>query len=105
MDKMWTPPSYQPRALPDVRKAEGGSLFDDELPTKASVEMEFATMTRELVSHLNTRPDHVVYVASPEERDQIRKLFNFWKRSGIIGHNPNIRVEYGVSDGHLRVGE
>jgi hypothetical protein len=109
MDRLWTPPTtakpYERRALPTVRKKEGGSLFDDELETEAAVAKRYADDVKELLVHLNQRPDHEVYVGSAEERGQLREVFNHWKREGALMHNPNIRIDYGVADGAIRVGD
>ena len=96
------PPTIE---LPDKRKWEGGSYFDDELETKEEVAKRLSDMTHELLTHINARPDHVVYVGSGEERTKMREVFNWWKRAGALGHNPNIRIDYGVPDGAIRVGE
>ncbi len=94
-----------PVELPDKRKWEGGSYFDDELETKEQVAKKLSNMIRELLTHLNARPDHVVYVGSGEERTKMREVFNWWKKAGALRHNPNIRIEYGVPHGAIRVSE
>jgi len=93
------------RSLPDHRKPDGGSYFDDELATEEQKAAELAAEVRELCHHLNARPDHVVYVGTAKDRDELRQVFNWWKREGAIGHNPNIRIDYGVPEGAIRVGE
>ena len=88
--------------LPGARKRDGGSYFDDELNLAEKVILE---ASEDLVKHINERPDHIVYVASAEERDKMRTVFNHWKATGRIGENPNIRIEYALTDGSIRVGE
>ena len=88
--------------LPGRMKKMGGSRFDDELETADTV-MELET--REMVKHINERPDHIVYVEDADARDKMRAVFNHWKKIGRIGHNPNIRIEYALSDGAFRIGE
>lgn len=102
MQELWTPPVMQ---VPDVRKDEGGSYFDDEMQTKEQVARAYADKVRELLHHLNERPDHVVYVGSVEDRDELRQVFNSWKAQGGLGHHPNIRIDYGVAEGAIRVGD
>jgi hypothetical protein len=114
LPELWTPSSVERPvevttkervSLPDKRKPDGGSYFDDELATEAQKANELANEVRDLLSHLNARPDHVVYVGSTKDRDELRQVFNWWKREGAIGHNPNIRIDYGVAEGAIRVGE
>ena len=114
MSRLWTPGRSKEKVAVDVksvmkapteRKAEGGSYFDDELETTAESDSKFVTQMEELVSHLQQRPDHTVYVGGAEERDQLRKVFNHWKQQGVINYNPNIRIDYGVADGAIRVGD
>jgi hypothetical protein len=93
------------REMPSDRKNEGGSYFDDELETQEAKAREFGLQVQELLMHLNARPDHVVYVGSADERGKMRTVFNSWKMQGALLHNPNIRIDYGVPDGTLRVGE
>jgi hypothetical protein len=107
-DRLWTPPTKEPhkrREMPTLRKKEGGSYFDDELETEAAVARRYAEDVAELLVHLNQRPDHIVYVGSDGERIQLREVFNHWKREGALMHNPNIRIDYGVADGAIRVGD
>ncbi len=92
--KMWLPPSA---------KEEGGSHFDDELETAESKEVQIQEMMAEMVNHINARPDHTVYVGSIEERSKMRDVFNHWHRIGRIAHHPNIRLEYGISEGQIRI--
>ena len=88
--------------LPGERKKDGGSQFDDELmPVEQAIRAEAEVM----VKHLNERPDHIVYVEDADARDKMRAVFNHWKSEGWIKHNPNIRIEYALSDGAIRVGE
>ncbi len=94
-----------PVSLPDVRKDEGGSYFDDELATKEEVALAYREQVTELLIHLNARPDHTVYVGSAKDRDNMRSVFNWWKRQGALPHNPNIRIDYGIPEGGIRVAE
>ncbi len=91
--------------LPDKGKAEGGTYFDDELESVAKHREEFNLEMSRLIEHLNQRPDHDILVGSIKDREEMRTVFNAWKRNGVIGHNPNIRIEYGVPDGTIRVGD
>ena len=93
------------RQLPKLRKNDGGSYFDDEMMTEAEVAAEYGRQVKQLLLHLNERPDHVVYVGSVEDRSNIREVFNHWVAQGALGHNPNIRIDYGVAEGAIRVGE
>jgi len=93
------------RQLPKVRKKDGGSHFDDEMMTEEEVAKEYANQTEQLLMHLNARPDHSVFVGTTEERTKMREVFNYWKRVGALGHNPKIRIDYGVGEGAIRVGE
>ena len=102
MQEIWTP---APRELPDERKADGGSYFDDELRTKEEVAAELGRQVKELLMHLNARPDHTVYVGSVEDREHMRSVFNWWKSEGALTHNPNIRIDYGIPEGGIRVME
>jgi hypothetical protein len=105
-DRLWTPPeTFDRRVMPTVRKKEGGSQFDDELETEEVVAKRYAADVAELLVHLNQRPDHIVYVGSDEERTKMREVFNHWKREGVLMHNPDIRIDYGVPDGAIRVGD
>jgi hypothetical protein len=104
--ELWTPTqTHERRVRPTERKKEGGTTFDDELETQAVVAKRYADQVKELLVHLNQRPDHTVYVGTPEERDQLRSVFNHWKREGALLHNPNIRIDYGVAEGAIRVGD
>ena len=106
MDDLWTPTQQHARRVrPDSRKVEGGSIFDDELASEEVKANALAEQARQLLIHLNQRPDHTVYVSSAEEREKMRGVFNWWKREGALTHNPNIRIEYGVPDGAIRVAE
>ncbi len=102
MQELWTPPVMQ---IPDERKKDGGSFFDDEMQTKEAVALAYRKQVEDLLVHLNARPDHVVYVGSVEDRSNIRAVFNWWVREGALQTNPNIRIDYGVQDGAIRVGE
>jgi hypothetical protein len=102
-DRLWTPGDAP--IAPTTRKAEGGSTFDDEVGTQEQKAAEYAKAVGELLSHLNQRPDHVVYVGSSKDREELREVFNWWNREGALSHNPNIRIDYGVPDGTIRVDE
>ena len=88
--------------VPGERKKDGGTVFDDELEPVAKV---YAEAIKEMVAHLNERPDHALYVGSAEERTKMREVLNWWMREGHIGHNPNIRIDYGIPEGQIRIGE
>ena len=103
MDKLWTPPDQ--RVAPTVPKKDGGSYFDDELPTKKAHNEMLLKEGARLINHLNQRPDHDVLVSSGEERTKMREVFNWWRREGVINHNPNIRIDYGIPDGQIRIGD
>ena len=111
MPELWTPDKMvevetpAQREKPTERKFEGGSYFDDELRTVEEVAAELRRQTEELLIHLNQRPDHTVYVGSSKDREELRAVFNYWKREGVISYNPNIRIEYGVPEGQIRVAE
>ena len=102
MQELWTPPVMQ---VPEERKWDGGSYFDDEMETKEMVAKAYAIQVAQLLKHLNERPDHVVYVGSIEDRSNIREVFNWWVSKGALTKHPNIRIDYGVADGAIRVGE
>ncbi len=93
------------KALPTLRKNDGGSYFDDEMLDEEMVAKAYALQVKQLLEHLNARPDHIVYVGSATDRENIRQVFNHWKAKGALGHNPNIRIDYGVADGAIRVGD
>ena len=90
---------------PTEGKKDGGSYFDDEMVTKEEVALAYRRQVEDLLVHLNARPDHVVYVGSTEDRSNIREVFNWWVREGALRSHPNIRIDYGVADGAIRVGE
>ena len=102
-EELWTPPDA--RVLPDVGKADGGSYFDDELETKEEHDAKFKAAVVEMVKHLNQRPDHVVFVASADERAKMRAVFNSLKDGGLINHWPTVKIDYGVPDGTIRIDE
>jgi len=87
MDTLWTPTQ-----MPTEQKVEGGSHFDDELMTQEQQRNIIQDEMIRLVEHLNQRPDHVVYVGDTETRTELRAVFNWWKREGVLAHNPNIRI-------------
>ena len=106
MDDLWIPTqTHARRVRPDVRKDEGGSFFDDELGTEEAAAKAYGAAVADLLTHLNQRPDHTVYVGSDEERGKMRTVFNHWFNSGALSHHPNIRIDYGVPDGAIRVGD
>jgi len=88
--------------LPGQRKTEGGSQFDDELST---ADTQFVADTKSLVEQINQREDHVVFVASTEERDQMRQVLNHFLSIKAIGRNVTIKIDYGIPDGEVRIGE
>jgi len=105
-EDLWVPTQTTARkVLPSERKDEGGTFFDDELDTQASHDEKFLKDMTELMRHINERPDHTIYVGSDDDRHKLRTVFNAWKRMSLIGHNPNIRIDYGVPDGTIRVDE
>jgi len=91
--------------LPPTRKQEGGTYFDDELTPQEVLAKQKAAEVVELLTHLNTRPDHIVYVGSTKEREQMRDVFNWWRREGALGHHPTIKIDWGIMDGSIRVGD
>ncbi len=101
MEKLWTPH----KVMPTERKKEGGSHFDDEMVDSAMAKMEFATEVERLIDHLRKRPDHKVYVSSADERAKMREVFNLWFKNGTLDYHPDIRIEYGVRDGSIRIAE
>ena len=116
MSKLWIPgidgandvvevTTPERRVLPIERKAEGGSWFDDEMETETEHHKRFQDELNRLMKHLNVRPDHVVYVGSTKDREDLRRFFNHAFSQRAIGHHPNIRIDYGVPDGTIRVGE
>ena len=106
MDKLWTPTkAHERRVRPGSQKREGGSYFDDELPTERATQTEVMRDRKSLIDHIKNRPDHDIMVASIEQREQMRAVFNDWFKRGVIGHHPTIKVDYGVPDGAIRVGD
>ena len=106
MDDLWTPYETTERKVrPTERKDEGGSYFDDELGSEQMRAAEYAKQTKELLEHLNQRPDHVVYVGDSETRAQLRTVFNHWHKMGALPYHPNIRIDYGVPEGAIRIDE
>ena len=104
--ELWVPTqSHERRVKPSTRKKEGGSQFDDEMGLERHAEAKVEAARLELIDHLNKRPDHIVYVASVDEREKMRLVFNSWFQWKIIGHNPTIKIDYGVADGAIRVTE
>ncbi len=104
--ELWVPTqAHERRVKPTTRKLEGGSQFDDEMGLERHAEAKVEAARLELIDHLNHRPDHIVYVASVEEREKMRTVFNSWFQWKVINHNPTIKIDYGVADGALRVTE
>ena len=102
-DRLWTPPSA--KVKPTEMKKEGGSHFDDEVMDLAMEKAQFAIEVERLIDHLRKRPDHRVYVSSTEERTKMRSVFNLWFQNGTLDYHPDIRIEYGVPDGQIRIAE
>ncbi len=111
---LWTPgqatdivevEQVERHVMPDERKHGGGSYFDDEMDTERQVAAAIALQVKQLIEHLNQRPDHTVYVGGTKDRSNIREVFNWWHREGALLNHPNIRIDYGVPDGAVRVGE
>lgn len=102
-DRLWLPPSA--RVQPTEGKKEGGTHFDDELGTVTDEQSALVKDAMKLIAHLNERPDHSILVGTAQDRSSLREVFNWWKREGLIGHNPNIRIDYGVPEGAIRVGD
>lgn len=100
-DQLWTPP----RVAPTERKTEGGSHFDDEMMLERDRALMVQLDYERLVDHLRQRPDHTVYVGSAEERGKLREVFNHMFRNDVINYHPNIRIEYGVPTGSIRIAE
>jgi hypothetical protein len=101
MSKLWLPPKVAPTAP----KKEGGTYFDDELQDRADYDRKLMDMARELVQHINHRPDHHVFVGSAEDREKMRSVFNWWRSEGVISHVPTIKIDYGVPEQTVRVAE
>ena len=99
MNELWTPG----HVAPTERNDEGGSHFDDELETTANKQKVIQAEYNTMVDHLNKRPDHKVYVSSTEERAKMRSVFNHMFNQKVISHRPDIRIEYGVADGAIRI--
>jgi hypothetical protein len=99
MNQLWTPG----HVAPTKRKTDGGSHFDDELETTSHREKTIQSEYDTMVEHLNQRPDHKVYVGSSEERAKMREVFNHMFAHKVILRHPDIRIEYGVADGAIRI--
>jgi len=98
-EPLWTPG----HVAPSERKFDGGSHFDDELETTANKQKVIQAEYNTMVEHLQQRPDHKVYVSSTEERAKMRAVFNHMFNEGVLTHRPDIRIEYGVADGAIRI--
>ena len=106
MSELWTPTKTHERTVrPDERKTDGGSWFDDELASESQKANELSHEVTEMLHHLNSRPDHIVYVESAEARTKMRQVFNWWRKEGALMHDPTIKIEYALSDGSIRVAE
>ncbi len=107
MDKDRMVEVYQPPKmwLPPTAKREGGSQFDDELETAESKEAEVAKGMAEMLGHLQARPDHKIYVSSTGDREKMRAVCNWWFRDGYLKFHPDIKIEYGVPEGSIRIAE
>ena len=107
MTELWIPQEklHERRVQPTERKTEGGSQFDDELQTEYSYNEKFAEHMQSLIRHINERPDHAILVGSAQDRTKLRSVFNMWRTQHIIGSNPNIRIDYGIPDGTIRIGD
>lgn len=103
MDKLWTPDDA--RVAPTERKPDGGTWFDDELTPEKEFRAELMKQAAEMINHIHERPDHVVFVGTIEDRAQLRQVFNFWKARGILERNPDIKIDYGVPVGTVRIDE
>ena len=99
MTELWTPG----HVAPTERKDEGGSHFDDELETTANAEKTIQSEYKVMVEHLNQRPDHKVYVGGTKEREELRQVFNHMVAQKVISRHPDIRIEYGVATGAIRI--
>ncbi len=100
-DRLWTPQ----KVMPGERHIEGGSYFDDQMEDTTDRDSRIRQEAARLLDHLQQRPDHSVYVGSTDDRDKMRSVFNHWYMNGVLSHHPNIRIEYGVADGSIRVAE
>ena len=100
-EELWTPG----HVAPTERKRDGGSHFDDELETTANKQKVVQAEYKDMVAHLNQRPDHKVYVGGTKEREELRQVFNHMFKVGVISRHPDIRIEYGVPDGQIRIAE
>ena len=100
MEELWTPNKH---VRPTERKDEGGSYFDDELETTTHRDKTVQSEYKVMVEHLQQRPDHKVYVGSTEDRAKMRSVFNHMFSEGVLAHHPDIRIEYGVAEGAIRI--
>ena len=99
MEELWTPG----HVAPTERKSDGGSHFDDELETTEHARKTTQSEYKVMVEHLQQRPDTKVYVGSTEDRSKMREVFNHMFNEGILTHRPDIRIEYGVVEGAIRI--
>jgi hypothetical protein len=91
--------------LPSSAKRDGGSYFDDEMETYDAHMTKQQRESLRIRTQLNERPDHFILVGSAEARETMRKVCNFWKAKGEIGHFPTIKIDYGIPEGEMRIGE
>ncbi len=103
MEEMWLPETVERKVRPTVGNKDGGSIFDDQLDTQRSHDDTMRKEMHRMADHLNQRSDHSVYVGSAEEREKMRQVFNWWKRRGYIDNNPNIRIDYAIPEGNIRI--
>jgi hypothetical protein len=103
MDDLWVPPSA--KVLPTERKQDGGSYFDDELQSKQEHSAQFITAAKELLKHVQQRPDHIVYVGTAEDRGKMRAVFNSWREHKLVAQVPTIKIDYGIPEGTIRIDE
>lgn len=102
-DRLWTPEDA--RVQPDERKWDGGTYFDDEMGLEIDKTQAIQIEYDRMIDHLRQRPDHTVYVGSAEDRGKLREVFNHMFSQNVLNYHPNIRIEYGVPDGQIRIAE
>ena len=102
-EELWTPPGA--KVAPDKAKWDGGSYFDDELEDKSKHQAELKKEYDRMVEHLQQRPDHTVYVGDTKTRTELRAVFNHMYQQNILSYHPNIRIDYGVREGAIRITE
>ena len=102
-DRLWTPEGT--KVTPDKRKWDGGTFFDDELGSLDDRQKAIKKEYDRMVDHLRKRPDHTVYVGDTETRDKMRQVFNHMFNTKVLNYRPDIRIDYGVRTGALRIDE